>query len=278
MPAPDRETLARLYEVERQTTRQIGKTYGVSKTQVRRWMLAMEIPLRPKGKGLANRGTPAPTAEDLRDMVHRLHLSYRAIGDRYGVGPHSVMMWLRKHGIPRPSVWETRRKGAAPPIPEGDALRLIYESGVSAEELAREYGVSPQPIYARLAAAGVTLRPGGFQNGKRWPCKDGHRVRSSFEQRVDDWLHEHHVPHTPEPRIPGARGNLRADFLANGHYVEVWGVHSRPDYAERKERKRRHYAEAGVSLIELNPCDFAASGRGRWKRKLARCLQREAAA
>lgn len=268
---PPRADLERLYLTDRLTTRAVGRHFGVSKTEVRRWLIYYDIPRRQANCGLLNRGVEPPSREQIFELVHGQHLSYAAIGARYGINKTSVMAWLRKHGIRRPRGWETRRNGRALMVPAESALRALYEAGFSADVIARERGVSDTTVFRWLRQYGIARRPGGFKSGLRFPCIDGHAGRSVYEQRVDDWLHLHSIPHEPEPAIPGG-GRLRGDFVANGWYIEIWGVHSRPDYHERKHRKRVLYAIHGLALIEFAPDDFATSAHWRWERKLRRCL------
>lgn len=268
---PDRQSLARLYETERTSTRAIGALFGVSKTEVRRWLADDGIAARPKGRGLANRGVAAPTADELRRMIHGEHLSYLEIAARFGVDDSAVQHWLRRHGIPRPRVWDTRRKGRVVREPTADELRALYDEGLSAARIGDRLGLSESAILVRLAGHGIARRDGGWQGGRRWTCADGHRVRSSYEQRVDDWLSANGVEHVVEPPLPFG-STSRADFLARGWYVEVWGVVNRRDYAKRKGEKRALYATHGLPLIEINPDDFSAAARDRYVRKLAHHL------
>lgn len=151
----------------------------------------------------------------------------------------------------------------------------MYAAGLSAEAIGDRLGVTETPVLAWLHKAGIAVRPGGFKNGRRYRCADGHMVRSINERRVDDWLSENSVPHVPEPIIPGSR-QLRSDFLANGWYVEVWGIVRLADYTSRKDRKRRLYAEQNLSLLELEKSDFAIANGEPWRTKVAYVLQKPA--
>lgn len=268
---PNTEELRRMYCEDRMTTRQIGTRLGVTKTTVRRWLVADEIALRPAGRGMAHRGVAAPSADELRAMVHEQHLSYADIGARYDVAPHTVMTWVRRYEITPPTLWETRRRGRVVEIPESGELARRYADGESLEHIAGTCGVSSVPIAKRLRDAGVTIRANGWKQGRRWVCTDGHVVRSSFEQRVDEWLHAHGLAHEIEPRLPWNR-QQRADFLVGETYIEVWGVVNRAEYRERKEQKRRQYRDHELKLVELAPDDFAARSQHRYARKLAHAL------
>lgn len=265
---PDSESLRSLYVEERKTTREIGALCGVSKTQVVRWLKAEGIDRRAANRGLLNRGIPEPTADDLRRLVHVEHRSYREVAALFGVDPSAVMHWLKRHGIERPNVWETRRAGIAPAWPDDAVLVRRYESGERVNDIAAEVGVSRPTVIARLKRLCVAVRRDGYDGGKRFPCDDGHSVRSVYEQRVCNWLSEHGIQHAYEPRLPWDR-RAKADFLANGWYVEIWGVQGSPSYAAQQARKQAAYRSHGVALVEINHFDFSSQKRGRWRRLLA---------
>lgn len=265
---PDRETLTNLYETQRLTTREIGRRYNVSKTHVLRWLRFYEIDRRPSHNGLANRGVDAPTPEELTRLVHIEHRSYPEIAALFGVDSTAVPYWLRKHGIARPTIWSTRYGADPPVLPPVDELAALYTQGLTLGEIGRRFGVSALPITTRLKAAGVEIRRDGWGGGKRHRCADGHAVRSTYEQRVDDWLSEHGVDHVYEPQLPWDR-RLHADFLAGDWYIEIWGIKNDPRYTTRRERKRALYRAHAAPLIEIDLYAFATKARGRWQRRLA---------
>lgn len=260
---PDRETLRELYENQRLSTRQIGRQYGVAHITIRRWLTAYEIPVRPGGGGLANRGITGPTAEELHDLVHIQHLGYREIAARYGVDYTAIPQWLDRHGIKKPGVWDTRRKGRTPKVPSPEELRHRRSLGESATSIAASCGVSRSTITDLCRAHGIPLDRDGWDGGKRHRCRDGHEARSLYELRVDDWLTQHGLAHEPEPRYP-FDARYKADFLVDTTYIEVWGVTDNPDYQERKRRKIKMCGENGIPLIQINHWQFA-KGRKWWR-------------
>lgn len=265
---PDASQLHELYTRQRMTTRAIGKRYGVAHVTIRRWLTGYGIPIRASHNGLANRGVEAPTRDELHRMIHEEHLGYDQVAARYGVDRTAIGHWLAKHSIPKPTVWDTRRRGVEPVIPSADELRTRYEAGERLEDLAVGTGVSGSTIAEVMRAAGIPIRPDGWNGGRRWTCTDGHLVRSVYEQRVDDWLTAHGHPHTVEPRLPfDARS--RADFLVEGLYIEVWGVTGSASYDSRKARKKAQYAHHGLRLLELPAWAF---GKATWRNKLAATL------
>ena len=84
-------------------------------------------------------------------------------------------------------------------------------------------------------------------------CDDGHKVRSSFERRVDDWLFLYKISHEYEPTIAKI---YKADFKVGGHYIEVWGMDGYEQYDEHKKLKQEAYQEKGIKLIEITADDI----------------------
>lgn len=269
---PDIETVRRLYETERLTTRQIGSQFGVSKTEVLRWLKFYSIPRRAVSRGLLNRGIKEPTKEELIHLIHVEHKSYREIAVMYGVNFATIPLWLKKHQIKLPTVWGTRRKGAQVILPTQDELRKMYlEDGIILDDIATKHNVTRSVIARLCKEFGILLRPDGFNGGIRFTCDDGHLVRSTYEQKVDNWLYEHGISHEYEPRLPFDR-RWYADFLANGWYIEIWGVNGSKDYTQRKARKLALYNTHQIPLIQLSIDSFQPRRKGSWKRRLTRCL------
>jgi hypothetical protein len=264
---PPMADLVRLYDTQRLTTRQIGCAYGVSKASVVRWLKRYGILLRP-ATGLANKGIDAPSATHLRTLVHVQHLSYAEIADRYGCDASAVRHWLIKHDIPRPKVWETRKKRQTAEPTADDLRRLYVNLQMSTTGIGELYGLSASAVGVRLKRHDIPLRPPGWRN--LITMEDGHTVRSTYEQKVCAWLHQHGITHHYEPRLP-FDPHLRADFLALNTYIEIWGVTNIQAYTERKLRKRALYREHGLALIEIPASAFFR--RDEWKRRLLRLQQ-----
>lgn len=262
---PSRDRLREMYVDQKMTLREIGEVVGVRHITVRRWLKAYGIPSRPSGtpNSLKARGIIPPTTDELFAMVHVEHLSYEQIAAKYGVDFTAVPHWLDKHGIKRPNLWDTRRKGKHPFIPDGSELKRMYEKGQSVRSIGSTFGVSEGTIRRRLVDAGVKIRRDGWEGGKRYTCRDGHLARSLYEQRVDDWLSENGIPHTLEPTYPWDRRYM-ADFLVGDTYIEVWGVTENAAYNDRKQKKIRECEAAGIDLIQINHWQFTTD-RKWWK-------------
>ncbi len=275
-PAPEKPTageLRGLYVDQQLSTRQIGAMYGVKHISVRRWLQREGITARAKGRGLANRGIEPPTTDELYRMVHLEHLSQKAIAARYGADQTAVIHWLRKHDIEPASSWETRKKHGGWKPPTEQRLRELYlEQKLSHERIGEMFGVASTTVATWLRDYGIGARIMGWNGREGLACLDGHIVRSRYEKRVDDWLYAHGIEHVYEPPLDFG-SNMKSDFLANGHYIEVWGMAHDPSYQERRAYKTAEYKRRGMSLVELLPSDFRSDSKKRWERKLSKCLK-----
>lgn len=258
-----------MYIDQRMSTREVAEVCGVSHMSIKRWLRADGIPARPASSGLAHRGVTAPTADELHNLVHTEHLSYREIATLYGVDFTAVPHWLTKLGVPKPTVWGTRRRGSEQKLPSEQELRARRSAGESISSIGRSYGILNWKISRLCKEYGIPVDRDGWAGGMRLECRDGHLARSTYELRVDDWLTEHHVAHEIEPRYDWDR-RFRADFLVGTTYIEVWGVINNPRYTARKAHKIAECKASGVDLIQINHWQFA-KGR-RWWRPLERLL------
>ena len=268
---PSFDELYNLYIVERLTTRQIGKQFNVSKTKVLRWLNFYGIEKRATGVGLKYHELPEPTRDELEYMVWTEHLDYRAIGKRFGISGSAIKQWICKYQIPRPTIWDTRRKGVHPTLPTEQELRELYALGQSLVSIGKQFGVSADAISQLCIQYGIQVKLPGWDGGKRFLCNDEHLVLSVYEQRVDNWLYERGIEHQYEPRLPFDH-RCRSDFLANGWYIEAWGVTGNATYNERRIRKTSLYHQHNLPLIELEPYQFDTAHKGLWKRRLQKVL------
>lgn len=259
---PDNVELQRLYVVENMTAKDIADKVGVEKITALRWLKAAGVERRKPGV-LARRGIDRPSAEDLRRWVHDQHRAYRDIASELDVDPSTIMNWLTDYGIAKPTVWETRRGGVTPPEPTPDELRSLIAEGVPLRDIGALFSVSRMTIRNRCRRYGIEVPSDGWRGDNRLTCIDGHEVRSIYEQRVDNWLQKHGVPHELEPAYPWDR-RYRADFLARGMYIEVWGVSNNAAYEERKALKIQQCKDSGVPLVQVNYWQFA-QGRKWWR-------------
>jgi transposase len=264
---PTKEHLLDLYETQRLTTRKIGVILNVSKTSVIRWLNLYDIKKRPANCGLENKGLRQPTREELLDFICVKFHSYREIAEIYKVDGSAVMHWLKRFEIKPNKTWETRRNGVVPKTPTRDELVELYvKQKLPLSEIAEFYGVTIPTITPYFEKFWIKIRLAGFR-GKRFICNDGHKVMSSYELRVDNWLFENNISHVYEPPIP-YKTNFRSDFFAKGYHIEVWGISKSEKYKKRRTEKQNFYKLNNIPLIEINWHDFSAKANERWKRKL----------
>lgn len=266
-PTPD--DLRRMYIDQRMSTREVAKVCGVSHMSVKRWLRADGIPARPTGSGLAHRGVAAPTADELHNLVHAEHLSYREIAALYGVDYTAVPQWLTRLDVPKPTVWGTRHRGSPPKLPTEAELRARRETGESLNSISKTTGVGSGTLSDLCRQHGIPVDRDGWKGGARFDCQDGHLARSTYELRVDDWLTEHGLTHEVEPQYQWDR-RYRADFLVGSTFIEVWGVTNNSRYTARKAYKIEQCRSNGVDLIQINYWQFAKGKR--WWRPLERLL------
>lgn len=272
-----REDLDEMYTVEKMTCRQIADKTGFAASSIKNWLREYDIERRPTGaiNGLAHRGVTKPNYDELYQWIHAEHKSYEEIGKMFGVTKHTVHQWVEKYNIPGPKVWDTRDRNNRRTKPSREELSALYESGLSLTSIGDIFGYSYGAIGDLCRKYGIEIRPDGWEY-KRYLCQDGHLVRSVYEQRVDDWLFAHGIAHTYEPPLGPLNGKRRfmGDFLANGWYIEIWGVTNNEDYKQRSERKRQWYREHNAPLIELPYYLFGERERHRLERRLSQCLSK----
>lgn len=279
IPIPPKEDLENLYVEQRLTTREISNLYGVSRKPVERWLRNYGIPLRLPGIGLIAQGKEKPTPEQLRKLVYEDGLTYQEIGNQFGVTKEAVLYWMKTYKIPATGLDYAQRQGITLPTPE-EFLDLYEDQKLSLKEIAELYQTTRDVITTFCKSNNLSLRNSGFDGGKRYECEDGHIVRSIYEQRVDNWLSQHGIDHSYEPPLPFDK-RYKADFLANGWYIEIWGMRTsitvteRPHQRMQKEYIRRHlyklkqYKENKLPLVEIHEHHFDTRRPELWAKRLA---------
>jgi len=94
-----------------------------------------------------------------------------------------------------------------------------------------------------------------YDDGNRYFCKDGHKVKSEPEHTICDLLFEYRIPHAYEYPVAEAK---RSDFFIpmgdsdkDGIYIEYWGMND-DDYVRNREHKEMIYKTRGLKLISIN--------------------------
>lgn len=265
IPPPAEAVLRDLYEIQKLTSRQIAARLGVSKPTVLRWLRTLGIETRP----VMYRGINPPGRDELERLIHVERKTYREIAGIYGADRTAVSHWIRKHGIRPLSLSVAHRKDRHTDLPDKAELERLYGTGLSLGQIGDMYGVAERSIQTAFKQLGIAIRESGF-NQARIVCADGDIVRSVYEQRVDDWLSAHSVPHVYEPSLPFST-KLKADFQANGWYIEIWGVQGWDAYEAKKARKQHLYQVHGLPLIEIEVHHLNRQ-RKTLDRRLSACL------
>lgn len=137
-------------------------------------------------------------------------------------------------------------------------IMLAYAKMGGIEHVKKKFGA----WFTALAETGAL--PDGVLStarGIRCLAKDGHTCHSLDEQRIDDWLHAHHLDHEREPIYPqhpslNPAGKRRADWKVKGIYVEYFGLVGDPEYENRMDEKILLAQEFNISLIAIFPSDI----------------------
>lgn len=113
-----------------------------------------------------------------------------------------------------------------------------------------------------LLAAGLLDEGVRTSMGTTIAAMDGHLCLSLQEKAVDDFFHLAGMAHEREPFYPfdpdlNPRTKRRADWvLADGTFVEMWGLPNDPTYALHMEEKTALARHHGIRLIGLTAADI----------------------
>ncbi len=90
---------------------------------------------------------------------------------------------------------------------------------------------------------------------------DGHVCHSLDEQRIDNWLLAHGLPHEREPRYPAhstlnPTGRRRADWRVQDTFIEYFGLLGDADYEKKMAEKILLARHCEIDLITIHPSDL----------------------
>jgi len=101
------------------------------------------------------------------------------------------------------------------------------------------------------------------QTGRGTMClaNDGCECNSIAEKNVDDWLYEHRIKHTKEPKYPkdedlNPNGLFRGDWLVGETFIEFFGLVGSSDYDNKILLKKEILIKNKKELIEIYPGDL----------------------
>jgi len=203
-----------------------------------------------------NRAGVEPDKALLEHLYWDEWLNYEKISERLGVDFTTIPYWLKKFDIPRRTLWETRR-GRDWVEPDLQVVAHLYEAeNMGTDAIGKLFKVSSTYISKLLNKMQISLRKSGYPNVSHYTAKDGHRVKSSLELQVDDWLFAHNIPHQYEGQIGDT--NLRTDFIVGSTYIEIWGITGHQAYEDKRKRKLEAYQRHQLELLSVYPHDFPA--------------------
>jgi len=131
----------------------------------------------------------------------------------------------------------------------------LYKKGLSSRKIAEIMGVEKGTILSRLRKNNVERRNVAFGYKEYLETDDGHRVRSSPEVIIDNWLFHNQIQHSYGKNI--ADTNYKYDFYipeAN-IYIEYWGLQCVESYRKKTERKIEIYKKLRLTLLSIFPKD-----------------------
>lgn len=246
----NKEILQDLYEVQGLATHEIAIRYQCTPSHIVKQLHHYGIVVRQH----RNKANSIVSAEQLENMYVRRHMTYYEIGDHFGVDFTTIPYWLKKFKIPRRSVWESR-KPKDYQFPDIEPLIHLYQSeGLGGATIGKMFGISRTFLFRKFKELGIPLRNSGYPNVSHYTAKDGHRVKSGLEVKVDDWLYEHAIEHVYEPSIP--KSNYFADFKVGNTYIEIWGIEGNQTYEAKRRAKLLVYDINHLNLLSVYPSDF----------------------
>lgn len=95
-------------------------------------------------------------------------------------------------------------------------------------------------------------------NKCNYKCLDGHMVRSTHEQLIDDYLYNHNIRHCYEKIVikkSDPNVNITSDWYLPDYdlYIEYWGIENSTKYEEQKKFKQEVYKD--YNLLNIYPDD-----------------------
>lgn len=269
---PSRNGLQKAYLDEKLSIRIMAKRYGVSEQAILTSMNHAGIPRRSlsdarKTAYATGRAKPNAAGEQLWK-----HNPFKGKRLPEAVKQKMIATKRRLHAEGKIGIWNrgltkmdderilrsserlsALRRGKAPwnkqaVPPKADLMKLYVDERRTMPEIAEFYNSNAGTVSDWLKSYGIPARRSryGTVRGKSsyLTCEDGHRVRSSYERVVCNWLTRNNIPHEIEPHISRQR-KFRADFKIIGQdiYIEVLGLKGKEDYDKRSLEKQN---EAGA--------------------------------
>lgn len=229
-----------LYKNQGKTFFEIGKIFSHSKSLIKRILLENKIKIRNTRESvLFGKPKPSKIVE-----LYKKGTSINELQKKFHLGEKEIKRILNELEIKIRNQKEAtelaRRQGKYPKykIPSKKELEYHYhKSGFSTQDIANIYGIKSKTVVNRwLTDYNISKRKPLFGPRKKIVTRDGHRVRSSYERIVCEWLYENNILHEVEPFSIRDR-KKRADFKVGRFYIEVLGMLNLKTYKKRYENK-----------------------------------------
>ncbi len=264
-PRPSEETLRFVCETQDLSMKEMADHFDVNRNTISNWFRHYGIKtIKRKPHNLKR-----VSKEELDQAFNVEYLGYRGVAEKFNSNPRTIWRLVKHYGVDTPTFVQTRTKGMFVE-PDHAEVKRLYESGIPLHEIGTRFGVDSGTIKRICKEEGVEIRLDGF-NGKRQICKNGLLVKSIYEMRVADWLIDHSVEFFYEPRYPFSN-QLKADFSANGWFVEIWGIEGHAGYRTRRERKVRLCRIHEVPLIQINYTHFQTRDKHIFESRMSQVL------
>lgn len=123
---------------------------------------------------------------------------------------------------------------------------LYCKEGLTGMEIGEMYGCGYKPIQRLMRKFGIKSRDSIYGIKGKLTCKDGHKVRSSHERKIDNWFYSKGIPHEVEvPIIKGRK--YTADFKVDRFFIEIMGLYHDKKYRYHYSLKHHDIANAQQS-------------------------------
>ena len=197
--SPIHERVCTLYLEGELSTRQIAREVGIDRAVVTRLLHEAEVDVRPRGAGRARLSRRLQRPGDLACLLQELYVSQRLtskeIGARLEMSERTVRDRLNEFGIPlRTRGWANREDRILLPIELVETMYL--KEGLSAQEIAREFGTSRHIVLRLAHDHGWPVRLGG-PPARRGPTEIELLEAMYADPDVVAALCRHHIPAVP---------------------------------------------------------------------------------
>ncbi len=137
-----------------------------------------------------------------------------------------------------------------------EEIIISYMQGYSSNYLAEKYNVSNVSILNYLERWDVKRRNSAFGFSGLIFCKDGHKVRSQYEVKIDNFLFDNGIEHeTNGILVEGLPYSFDFYIPEIDLYIEYWGLERFDTYNKRKNKKLKQYNKWGCNLLSIGPKD-----------------------